>query len=248
MQYILSPRNRRILEQFALSNTLIAFDFDGTLAPIVENRRSARIMPSTKVSLTRLAVLYPCVVISGRGRNDVLHRMRGIKFKAVLGNHGIEPWSTSPAIESAVRRLVPICRSKLGQFRSVAIEDKRFSISIHYRNEIHKSAVRATVAKIMPTLGRVRIIGGKQVINILPAGAPHKGDALEQEMSKMHCSRAIYLGDDETDEDVFALSESKKVLSIRVGFSRSSLAGYYIRTQREIDRIIQRLVDLRSTV
>ena len=247
MQYIFSSRNRQVVKKFAWSNTLVAFDFDGTLAPIVHIRHRAAIRRSTRDLLAILVTLYPCVVISGRARNDVRRRLRGIAVRGIVGNHGIEPWSTSPAMENAVRRWLPLLKDKLRRFRGVAVENKRFSVAIHYRHEPRKQEARASIAAAAQELGAVRLVGGKQVVNILPGGAPHKGLALEREMRKMHCKMAIYLGDDDTDEDVFALPDRGRLLTIRVGLNRSSLARYYIHTQREIDRVIQRLVELRTS-
>ncbi|MBZ5527954.1 MAG: trehalose-phosphatase [Acidobacteriia bacterium] len=246
MQYILSSQHRQVLGTFASSNTLVALDFDGTLAPIVRDRKRAAIPQSTRNLLTILAKLYPCVVISGRSRKDVRRRLGGIKIKEIVGNHGIEPWSASQAMEIAVRRWVPLLQDKLRQLRHAAIENKRFSVAIHYRDEPRKQQVRAAIAAAARELGAVRLVGGKQVLNILPAGAPHKGLALERALLKLRCTKAIYIGDDDTDEDVFALPSRGRFLTIRVGRSRGSLARYYIRSQGEIDRLIRRLVELRS--
>ena len=244
MRYILSSRERRVLRKFALSNTLVALDFDGTLAPIVRDRHRAAIRQSTRNLLAMLAKLYPCVVISGRSRKDVRRRLRGIGISGIVGNHGIEPWSATPGMERSVRRWLPLLKGKLRQFRGVAIENKRFSVAIHCRHEPRKKEARATVAAAARELGAVRLVGGKQVVNILPGGAPHKGLALKREMLKMGCTKAIYVGDDETDEDVFALGG--RFLAIRVGAARSSFAGFYVRSQREIDRLLEALIELRS--
>jgi trehalose 6-phosphate phosphatase len=94
-------------------------------------------------------------------------------------------------------------------------------------------------------LGDVRLIGGTQVVNILPSGAPHKGIAIGRERSRLKCDTAIYVGDDETDEDVFALDQPGQLLSIRVGRSRSSAAAYFIENQREIDELLRVLLRCR---
>jgi len=246
MQYILSSRNRQVLKAFALPNTLVAFDFDGTLAPIVRNRQRATIRKTTRNFLAKLTMLYSCVVISGRARKDVRRRLRGIGIKEIVGNHGIEPWSTNPAMEKAVRCWLPLLKNKLRQFRGVEIENKRFSVAVHYRHELRKPEARATIGAAARKLGAVRLVGGKQVVNILPGGAPYKGLALERELLKMRCSKAIYIGDDDIDEDVFALPHRGRLLTIRVGLNRSSVANYYIRSQHEIDCVIQRLISLRT--
>lgn len=246
MRCLFSARGRRVLKKFASARTLVAFDFDGTLAPIVSNRRRAAIRGTTRNLLATLATQYPCVVISGRARKDVQRRLRGIGIREIIGNHGIEPWSTSPALENVVRSWIPLLRDKLRRFRGVAIEDKRFSLAIHYRRETRKQQARAAIAAAARRLGAVRCVGGKQVVNFLPAGAPHKGLALERQLLKSRCNKAMYVGDDDTDEDVFALPRRDRLLTIRVGLKNDSLARYFIRSQREIDRLIRMLVELRA--
>jgi trehalose 6-phosphate phosphatase len=91
MKYILSKSNRNILQQYAWSEVLVAFDFDGTLAPIVSEPGEARMRPTTRRLLQILARLYPCVIISGRAQTDASRRLEGIAVKEVYGNHGIEP-------------------------------------------------------------------------------------------------------------------------------------------------------------
>lgn len=246
MLCILSNRVRRILKQFALSKSLVALDFDGTLAPIVPRHPRAALRPSTRKLLRQLASLYPCVVISGRARKDVGPRLRGIGLRDIVGNHGIEPWNALPRLAKTVRRWLPLLRDKLQNFPGVLIEDKRFSLAIHYRNEPQKRKVRATIAAAARTLGSVRMIAGKQVVNLLPAGTPNKGIALQQALRKMRCTKAIYVGDDDTDEDVFALPLGGRLLAISVGLNRNSLARYYIPRQRDIDRLLRKLIELRT--
>jgi trehalose 6-phosphate phosphatase len=91
----------------------------------------------------------------------------------------------------------------------------------------------------------VRLVGGKHVLNVLPADAPHKGLALERERARLGCDTAIYLGDDETDEDVFALRQPGRLLAVRVGRRTSSAAAYYVRTQRDVDRVLRILLRCR---
>jgi len=246
MRLILAPRNRSLLQRFASAATLIALDFDGTLAPIVRTPNRAALRKSTRQLLAELATHYPCVIISGRARSDVRRRLDGVKVKQVIGNHGIEPWSTTPAMERAVRSWVPRLRGELQTLGGVVVENKRFSVAVHYRHEPRPQPARMAIMAAARRLGAVRIVGGKRVVNIMPAAAPHKGLALERALLKTHCDKAIYIGDDITDEDVFALSDRRRVLSIRVGESRSSLAPYYIPAQRDIDSLLRRLIELRS--
>ena len=83
MQYLLSRASRPILTRLARERTLCAFDFDGTLSPIVDHPDRAGMRARTRKLLGGLAALYPCIVISGRARSDVLGKLRGVKLARV---------------------------------------------------------------------------------------------------------------------------------------------------------------------
>ena len=110
--------------------------------------------------------------------------------------------------------------------QGVVIEDKRFSVAIHYRQARERNATRRAVLSAARSLEDVRLVGGKLVVNLLVPDAPHKGLALERERSHVACDTVIYVGDDETDEDVFQLEQPGQLLSIRVGQKRASAASY----------------------
>lgn len=245
MKRILTRAGRRVLEQFAWSNVLLAFDYDGTLAPIVAEREKALMRVRTRERLEQLATAYPVVVISGRARADVRARLRGIAVREVIGNHGIEPWQATRVLAREVRRWRPLLERRLAGLRGVQIEDKGCSVAVHYRQSRAKQVARAAIAEAAAALGDTRVVGGKQVVNVLPAGAPHKGLALERERDRQRCDTAIYVGDDETDEDVFALDQPGRLLSIRVGARRDSAAEYCVDDQRQVDALLQALIDMR---
>ena len=96
MRYILSQTSRSILAQLAQERTLCAFDFDGTLAPIVEDPDQAVLSDRTRNLLGRLAALYPCVILSGRARTDLLGRLSGMPLERVFGSHGAEGEGPKP--------------------------------------------------------------------------------------------------------------------------------------------------------
>lgn len=242
MRYILSRANRDVLEAFACSNMLLALDFDGTLAPIVPHPGRAALRSTTRQLLRRVAQGRPCVVISGRRRADLLRRLRGTGVDEVVGNHGLEPSRREAAARRAVRRWIPELRRRLDGVNGVAIENKGLSIAVHYRYATRRAAARVRIVEAAGSLGGVRLIGGKLVVNLLPAGASHKGLALEQARERFGCDTALYVGDDETDEDVFALDQPGRLLGVRVGRSRVSAASYYIRNQLEIDSVLRLLL------
>ena len=78
-------------------------------------------------------------------------------------------------------------------------------------------AARRAVLTAARSLEDARLVGGKLVVNLLVPDAPHKGLALERERARSACDTVIYVGDDETDEDVFQLDRPGQLLSIRVG-------------------------------
>jgi len=246
MRYILSATNRPVLKKLSSGNVLVAFDFDGTLAPIVSKPHKAAIRPGTRRLLKRLTLLYPCIVVSGRGRDDVRRKLAGLEFREVIGNHGIEPWNSSRKMARAVQAWLPILKKGLEHLHGVLLENKRFSISIHYRHARHKKNVLKTITEIARSLPGARLVGGKLVINILPEGARDKGLAVKRACQEIHCQTVIYVGDDQTDEDAFVLARRGRFLTIRVGAAKSSYAHFYIRNQLEIDRLLKVLLELRS--
>lgn len=246
MTALLAPRNRDVLQTFAWSKVLVGFDFDGTLAPIVADPRRAQLRPSTRTLLEQVARRYPCVVISGRGYEDVRRRVAGLGIKGVIGNHGLEPWHSGARFQRAVRRWLPQLRRALAAVPGVTVEDKHFSLAIHYRHARRKREARAAIARAIETLGPVRVIGGKLVFNVLPLGAPHKGVALERERLRLGCDTAIYVGDDETDEDVFTMQQPGRLLAVRVGQKRGSMAAHHLGSQRDIDRLLAALLEYRQ--
>jgi trehalose 6-phosphate phosphatase len=145
-----------------------------------------------------------------------------------------------------VTRWVPLLTRRLSSFKGVRIEDKTFSVALHYRRSRAKKKARAAILEAAAALGPDRVIGGKQVVNILPEGAPHKGIALERERDRLRRDTAIYVGDDETDEDVFSLDLPGRLLTVRVGPKRGSQAAYYLKSQAAVDELLAVLASLRE--
>jgi trehalose 6-phosphate phosphatase len=245
MRYLLAPGHRRIVDQFAWSNVLLAFDYDGTLAPIVDDPAAARMRPPTRQLLERLALRYPCAVISGRARHDALLWLEGIHLVNVVGNHGLEPWKDPERFARVVAGWRTRLQQELAPLAGVEIEDKQFSLAIHYRRSRSKRAARAAIEAAVAGLGGVRTIAGKLVVNVLPPDAPHKGLALERLRVEQGCDTALFVGDDETDEDVFALDRPGQLLSVRVGARRRSQAAYFLKNQEEIDVLLEILLRAR---
>jgi trehalose 6-phosphate phosphatase len=249
MRQILARDNLHVLEQFALSNVVLVFDYDGTLAPIVSDPEQALMRPRTRELLARLAERYPCAILSGRSRAEVMRFVAGAGVSWVLGNHGTE-WGREPSdsvdFERKVRRWSARITERLQDFPGVVVENKRYSLAIHYRRSREKKQALAAIAVAVEGLSGAKIYPGKQVVNVVPEGAPHKGIALQRLRGTAGCDTALYVGDDTTDEDVFALDEPGQLLTIRVGRDRQSQAAYYLSKQSQIDALMQRLLTLRE--
>lgn len=247
MRRLLAPDAAAVLESFARSRLLLAFDFDGTLAPIVADREAAAMRASTRRLLAEACARYPCAVISGRAVADVRARLEGVGVGFVVGNHGVEPGPTAEGCEADVRALVPWLRRALDGVDGVDLEDKRFSVALHYRDARRRRDARAAIERALAAAPvPVRQVGGKLVVNALPERAANKGDALFELRAKAGADAALYVGDDVTDEDVFAHDQPGRLLSVRVGASRASAAPYFLRDQREVDALLARLVALRE--
>jgi trehalose 6-phosphate phosphatase len=243
VKYILSRTSIPILAELAAGKTLCGFDFDGTLSPIADHPQGAHMRVRTRSLLRRVTALYPCIVVSGRARADVVGKLGGIRFARVIGNHGAETEATQKSC-SWPDRWRSALEPELGSVPGLWIEDKGHSLALHYRHSTEKGEARRKILTAAGKLENVHVFGGKQVVNLVPRRAPNKGDAVAAERDRLGCLWTLYVGDDENDEDAFALSG--KVVAVRIGRRLRSHARYYLREQREVDDLLEELVRLRE--
>ncbi|MBK7860326.1 MAG: trehalose-phosphatase [Archangiaceae bacterium] len=243
---MLAREHRQLFSQFAAADLLVGFDFDGTLAPIVLDPANARMRDRTRELLRQVCRLYPCVVVSGRAVADVRERLRGVGLLEIIGNHGLEPSERLDEFARSVKSWMPELREHLAAFSGVLIEDKLFSVAVHYRGCRDVQGVQRALAELTERLHPLRVIGGHEVVNLLPFGAPHKGFALMAARERLGCDRALYIGDDETDEDVFGHDSHDRLLSIRVGHRAGSRAPYFLESQLDVDALLERLTAFRE--
>ncbi len=246
MKRLLNVRNLEVLEQVAWSKVLLAFDFDGTLAPIVARPGAAAMRRSTFKLFKRVCELYPTAVISGRSRRDVTSRVEGAGVRYVVGNHGLEPGADSPQTERALTEARATLGRLAAETQGLELEDKRYSLAVHYRRSRRKRVARAAVLSAIAELSTpMRVIPGKFVLNVVLASAPNKGDALLALRERERADIAMFIGDDVTDEDVFRLDQPGRLLTVRVEASRTSAAAYFLRDQNEMDQLLESLISLR---
>jgi trehalose 6-phosphate phosphatase len=243
---ILIPRNLRALAGFAASNVLLAFDYDGTLAPLAATPASARMRAETGRRLARISDRYPCVVISGRPLDDLAKRLSRIPVWYLFGNHGFEPRAGSDEHARRVEDWVHRLNAQLPAQHGLVIEHKKYSVTLHYRHVRNKRRVVEAIGNAVRQLADVRTVGGVKAINLLPRGGADKGVAVQRARRMFSCDTVIYVGDDDTDEDAFTSAPPERLLSIRVGARGATRAQYRLRSQRDVDQLLQRLLQFRA--
>lgn len=237
------------LDDMAGERMLCAFDFDGTLAPIVTQPEHARTPLPVLQRLSELERHAPIAVITGRSIADIGDRL-GFAPDFLIGNHGMEG---APGMEAHAAQHAAQCR----QWKSVLelmlcnsdqfdpniwIEDKTYSLSLHYRlardQQAAESRLRQALERLQPA---PRIVGGKCVFNVLPQDALDKGRALEALMQACQARYALYVGDDVTDEDVFRLGRPD-ILTVRIGRCSDSAARFYLNHRLDLVQLLDRLL------
>ena len=246
MIYAFSPEGIASLAAVLATGPLLAFDIDGTLAPIVERPDEAALPDDVQHCLAHLAHRFDVAIITGRGVRDA-RRMLAFEPRYLIGNHGAEGlpgWQARAAGFEQVARTwqVALAADAALAEAGVTVEDKRYSLSLHYRNARNPAAAHAEIRRCLAALAPVpRVIAGKAVVNLLPADAPDKGDAIRALIAEAHCVNVLYIGDDDTDETVFGLN-LPSVLTLRVEPAADSAAALYLRDQREVLTLMQHIV------
>jgi len=245
-KHLLSPEGRQALARLVQDRPLLAFDFDGTLAPIVMHPEEARVPPDMVPLLGELAQRLPVVILTGRQVEDVRERL-GFKPAHIVGNHGAEDEHHGP--DTAVVQALAPFRERASQRRvhldaaGVFIEDKGASIAIHYRLSPDPVVARALIDELVSGLPpKVITEHGKRVVNVLVEGAPDKGDAMHRLMAHYGRASGFYAGDDTNDEPVFERA-GRDWITVRVGPRLDdSHARYFVLEQAEMAEVLRHMV------
>src|SRR5574337_1929491 len=105
MRHLFSPAGQAALEAIVRRRPLLVFDFDGTLAPIVDRPDDARLPREVAPLLAALARRLPLAVVTGRSVADVRDRL-GFDPGVIVGSHGAEDGdATTAAATAALDRL-----------------------------------------------------------------------------------------------------------------------------------------------
>jgi trehalose 6-phosphate phosphatase len=199
-----------------VSRLLVALDFDGTLAPEVDDPEQARALPEAKSAVLTLLALpnTRVALISGRSMAS-LEVVAGLPDSTLLvGSHGVEIRLDHPgdsvALDTTELRQVDVLNEVLGEvadsFDQVWLESKPAGFALHTRLATdHNSRVAHLIAFSEATaeVDNLKVRHGKDVLEFSVRGTT-KGDALEHLRSYTNASAVFYAGDDVTDEDAFA--------------------------------------------
>lgn len=246
MVALYSEHGLRRLDEFVRPGLLCAFDFDGTLAPIVPQPDQAKLPEGIRQHLIQLSEYAPVAIITGRAVDDIRLRL-DFQPDFVVGNHGLEGL---PGWEANAARHRAQCEHWRAQLThalrenadaGVFIEDKRYSLSLHYRHAAGQAAVQRMLTTLFGQLSPTpRVVAGKHVFNLMPTDAAHKGGALQQLMKLTGARQALYVGDDVTDEDAFRLSRHD-VLSIRIEQMAHSAAEFFLPQLEDVAQLLGEL-------
>lgn len=217
------------------SGLALFLDVDGTLLDIEDHPAGVRAEPVLIALLTRLSgrVGGALSLISGRPVADLDRIFGGTRF-AAAGSHGAElrlhpddpvastKWSLPASVLERIRAFA-------GRDPGLLLEEKRGGVSLHYRRAPELEAqCTEFVHGLLPELERdFRLIAGKMVFEFAPK-EHHKGAAIAAMMQQAPFAgrRAVFVGDDVTDEDGFRAVNALDGITIRVGASRDSEAEY----------------------
>jgi trehalose 6-phosphate phosphatase len=187
-------------------SALAAFDFDGTLAPIVDDPDSARAQDGAAAALAALAQhLGKVAIITGRPAAVAVEYggLAGIEGLVVLGQYGRERWENDVLITPEAPEGVGEARVKLSKIietapEGVAIEDKGHALAVHTRRaaepEVALERLRSLVAALAERTG-LMMEPGRFVLELRPPGMD-KGAALRSLVAELGGTAVLYAGDD----------------------------------------------------
>lgn len=220
LKHLFSPEGSAALAATMRLAPLLAFDFDGTLAPIVARHDDARVPLSVTRRLQALSRTLPLAIVSGRSVADVLGRI-DFEPRFIVGNHGAEN-PVAPLQPDAVRPLDAVRERWRAQAQElvpagISIEDKQHSLALHYRLAPDRERAHRLITALLQGLPEgIRVFGGKMVVNVASSQAPDKAHAVMALIRHAQVQAAVFVGDDVNDEPVFACAQPNW-LTVRVG-------------------------------
>ena len=236
-----------------LDECALLLDIDGTLLDLAPTPREVWVPPGLANTLNRLLekTSGALALVSGRSLNDIDLIFAPEQFPAV-GGHGAEMRALTDGEAAAIhappmdkelkRRLAAIAKLSPG----ILLEDKGYSLALHYRLAPHaEKAIYAAVSLIRADLPNalIEVLPGKCVCEIKHSGFTKATGVLElMTQDPFRGRRPIFIGDDVTDETVFAIIPDFDGLSFSVG-RRAKGVAYHFDEPRDVREWLAQLVD-----
>ena len=201
-------------------------DFDGTLVAIADRPDEVQLDLSTRKALMHLDTLLSgaVAIITGREIAAVDRFLDPLRL-SIAGVHGLTRRDARgqmhrPAVDggftSAIEKaLHPLLQKHPALF----LEYKYGAVALHYRShpELEQACIALMEAAVEELAG-VELKRGKMVVEAKAIGG-NKGAAIADYLSEKPFAgrRAVFAGDDVTDEDAFILVNARDGISIKVG-------------------------------
>ncbi|MDQ2052074.1 trehalose-phosphatase [Natronolimnohabitans sp. A-GB9] len=233
------------------SRLLCCLDFDGTLAPIVEDPDAAAPTAANEAAVATLSA-EPAVmtaIVSGRALSDVRDRIDGPSTYA--GNHGLElqrdgSVAVHPVARKRAAHVRAVCATLervLNPVPNARVENKRLTGTVHFRTvpSAARPLVRRRTHAIVDRFGGdgLEVSSGKCILEIEPSISWGKGNAVELITAEMPDETIpIYIGDDVTDESAFQVVEPDG-FGIRVGGDDPSAASCRLDSPKEVASFLE---------
>lgn len=236
-----------LTELAAAPTLLVALDFDGTLAPIVDVPAAARALPAAVTAIHALAALpsTQVVVMSGRALAD-LAALPGLGPPVrLVGSHGLEPDDGLVVLDDVQRtrlvRLVAEVNRAVDGAPGVLVEPKPAGLAVHVRGATPDVAARVLAALHDGPAAAPGIVvtPGKAVLDLAVADIT-KGVALERIRGP---AAVFFAGDDVTDESAFAHLRSGDV-GVKVG-EGTTAATHRVPDPTALVEVLERLLAAR---
>ncbi|HXV18994.1 MAG TPA: trehalose-phosphatase [Candidatus Omnitrophota bacterium] len=260
MKYARSSRADLMRKIVAARNIFLMLDFDGTLVSIARSPNAVVLKSQMRSVVSELGRSPSCrvAVISGRSLKNLIPYFN-LKDLFYAGNHGLELKGRGiriPARATKARKygaLIWLLGEKLKKdllkVPGILIEDKNYTLSVHYRNVPRE--YQPFLLQELDFFKRkyshwpVQWREGKKVLEVRPKVPWGKGDAARYLLSRSPRALPIVIGDDVTDEDMFRALRRRGV-TIRVGRLARSAAEYYLRSTSDVRSFLAELVRQRN--
>ena len=248
------PRElRRALSGVArVPRLLVAADFDGTIAPIVERPDDARPLPESTTAMRALAGLpsTTAALISGRALRDLATLSRMPAEVHLVGSHGSEfdagfVHAIDDDAKAQLRKIKDTLSAIAAEYPGVTIELKPASIALHVRNAAPDDAQEA-LDRALSAAERwdAQTTEGKAVLEFAVV-TTDKGQALDILRHQEGASAAVFIGDDVTDEKAFRRLHGPDI-GVKVG-PGDTLAEYRVESPEDVAATLAFLLDERRT-